>query len=186
MSDMNNHLLSIQENWIKLSKRFIIGLFIYYGIIFVISGFLSGFCLSCVSSQIENTILLSQIIFQSFLCGLLGSSFYYFRKLYKSCIQLLVDSESKDCEVASIGVKAYFIGRPIMGAVISVVAILIIYSGLFFLVDNPSIIQDKFYIFISIFSFLFGFSNGKLIVKLDKSKDRIADLIDFAKGGIDK
>ena len=183
MNEKNSHLLPLQEKWIKLSKGFINGLFIYYGLLFIFSMLFSGIRLSRFSSLSENTIPLSQIIIQSFLCGLLGSSFYYFRKLYKSCIQLLVDPESKDGEIASIGVKAYFVGRPIMGAVISVVAILIVYSGLFFLVDNPMIIQDKFYIFISIFSFLFGFSNGKLIVKLDKSKDKIAENIDFSKGG---
>lgn len=183
MSEASSHLLPLQEKWIKLSKKFIKGLFIYYGIIFAVSMFFSGQNLSHFTNLSEEIIPLSQIIVQSFLCGLLGSSFYYIRKLYKSCIQLLVDSESEDCEIASIGVKAYFIGRPIMGAVISVVAILIIYSGLFFLVDSPKIIQDKLFIFISIFSFVFGFSNGKLIIKLDKSRDKIAENIDFSKGG---
>lgn len=183
MSNTNGHLLPLQEKWISLSERFIKGLFFYYGILFVVSMLFSGVRLTHFTNQTVDSIPISQIIIQSFFCGVLGSSFYYYRKLYKSCIQLLVDPESKSGEIASIGVKAYFIGRPIIGAVISVISTLIIYSGLFFLVNKPQIIQDKFYIFISIFSFLFGFSNGKLIVKLDRSRGKIANSVDFSKGG---
>ncbi len=185
MSGQNSHSLPLQENWIKLSKRFVTGIFIYYGVLLVLSLLFSGYQLSRLTMQSEDTIFLHQILTLSFSCGLLGSTFYYFRKLYKSCIQLLVDYENKENAVGivSIGVKAYFLGRPIMGATISVVAILIVYGGLFFLVDSPQIVQDKFYIFISISSFLFGFSNGSLIVSLDKSKGKIAKNIDFSKGG---
>jgi hypothetical protein len=185
MSETNSHLLPLQEKWIMLSAQFIRGLFIYYSILFLASMIVAGFRLSyfmSLSDNSDNTISFSQIIIQSFICGILGSSIYYYRKLYKSCIQKLVTSESNST-IASLGVKAYFVGRPVIGAVISVIAILIVYGGLFFLVDDPKIALDKFYIFISILSFLFGFSNGSLIVKLEKSKDRIAESVDFSKGG---
>ena len=45
-----------------------------------------------------------------------------------------------------------------------------------FIYYEPSINDEKFYIFSAIFSFVVGFSNGKIIVRLDNSSDKIAEL----------
>ena len=68
-----------------------------------------------------------------------------------------------------------------MGAVLSFIIILGIYGGFFFLQDQPSINEEKFLIFSAIFSFIIGFSNGKIIVRLDSSSEKIAELIKFTK-----
>lgn len=66
-----------------------------------------------------------------------------------------------------------------MGATLSTLAVLGIYGGFFVLIDQPAINSEKFYLFVVIIAFLIGFSNGKVIVKLDNSTDRIAEMINM-------
>jgi len=175
------------DKWIILSKPCIVALFVYYALLVVVASAYEVYTLVDLidkANGLNNNIPIRILdIFRiSFSGAIISTGFYYFRKLYKSCLQGKVDSDIKDI-ISSIGAKAYFFFRPILGAIISVIAIFIVYIGLFFLVDNPSITRDKFFIFVFVMSFLFGFSNGRLIEKLESSKDRIAEQVNFSKGG---
>lgn len=180
----NSHKLPNQEKWITLTSSEVKHIFAYYIVIFLISliamiAFIRHFTL-VDSSEIGmiNTVLFS------FSCGLLGGTFYYIRKLYKSCIQLLFSTEAQvTTNIKSLGVKVYFYFRPIMGAVLSILVILGVYGGFFVLLEQPAINSDKFYIFVALLSFATGFSNGKLIVKLDNTTDKIAEMISGSEEG---
>lgn len=173
------HALPTQEKWIKLSKKEVKHIFIYYFAIFILSLIIVGVIIyRLINLATDNLGLL--LVF-AFVCGLLGSTFYYIRKLYKSCIQLIVDTESASDTVRALGAKVYFYFRPIMGATLAALIILGIYGGFFFLQDQPTINTEKFYIFTAVVSFVVGFSNGNIIVQLDKSKDKIAKMIKFGK-----
>lgn len=174
------HALPTQKKWIKLTRKEVKHIFIYYCIIFIISLVVFGFIIgSFVNISRDNIGIL--LIF-SFTCGLLGSTFYYIRKLYKSCIQLLVDAGNSTNSIDALGAKVYFYFRPIMGATLAVLIVLGIYGGFFFLQDQPAINTEKFYIFTALVAFIVGFSNGNIIIRLDRSKDKIADLIKIGKG----
>lgn len=175
----NQHALPNQEKWIKLSVSEIRHIFVYYIIIFLFSlaGAIWAVCYKFTSPT--TTVNLHYLVSFSLVFGLLGSTFYYIRKLYKSCIQLLVSTVDDRVSVASLGAKIYFYMRPIMGAVLSFIIILGIYGGFFFLQNQPSIDGGKFYIFSAILSFIIGFSNGKVIVRLDHSADKISHLFKF-------
>lgn len=134
----------------------------------------------CVYIELLKKNLGVLLIF-SFVCGLIGSTFYYIRKLYKSCIQLLVDTENEGNSIITLGAKIYFYFRPIMGATLAAFSVLGVYGGFFFLQDSPDINSEKFIIFSAIFSFVIGFSNGNVIVKLDKGKEKIANIFKFDK-----
>ena len=177
----NSHALPNQEKWIKLTAKEVKHIFIYYIILFFIS---IAVCARMISeafppAETENKIIELSLFSLGF--GLLGSTFYYIRKLYKSCIQLLIDVEETNSPISSMGAKVYFYLRPIMGAVLANIIILGIYRGFFFLQDKPSINDEKFYIFSAILSFIVSFSSGKIIVKLDSSSDKIADFIKISK-----
>ena len=174
----NDHLMySHQEKWIKLSKREIKHIFIYFLIMFIISLISFFILVHCLfNSQYVSFVLL--LIF-SFICGLLGSTFYYIRKLYKSCLYPMVDTERDSNTIFSLGAKIYFYFRPIMGATLSVFVILGVYGGFFFLQSKPEINTEKFYIFTALMTFIIGFSNGNIIVQLDKNKDKIPQIIKF-------
>lgn len=177
----NLHALPTQEKWIKLSNNEVKHIFMYYILIFLASLALCVFLISSLFPPEDKGIELDCLILFSFTFGLLGSIFYYIRKLYKSCIQLLIDTDGEASSIAGLGAKIYFYLRPIMGAVLSFIIILGIYGGFFFLQDQPSINEEKFLIFSAIFSFIIGFSNGKIIVRLDSSSEKIAELIKFTK-----
>lgn len=175
----NPHALPTQEKWIKLSWKEVKNIFIYYCSIFIISLLAFGVVIyRFVSIQTDNIGIL--LVF-SFICGLLGSTFYYIRKLYKSCIQLLVDAEENVNSIVALGAKMYFYFRPIMAATLAVFIILGIYGGFFFLQDQPAINAEKFYIFTALVAFAVGFSNGNIIVQLDRNKDKITDIIKLGK-----
>lgn len=178
----SRHALPNQEKWIKLSVSEVKHIFVYYIIIFLLS--LAGcICLICYQfPSLVTTVHLNSLAIFSLIFGLLGSTFYYIRKLYKSCIQLLVNAVNDKVSLVSLGTKVYFYIRPIMGATLAFIIILGIYGGFFFLQDQPSISGEKFYIFSAILSFVIGFSNGKIIVKLDHSSDKVAEILKFAKG----
>lgn len=174
----NSHLLSRQEKWIKLSITEVKHIFTYYFILFFMSFIGAGIMICFFIDIIEKQ--LGVLLIFSFFCGMIGSTFYYIRKLYKSCIQLLVDSKDNADSIMAVGAKVYFYFRPIMGATLAVFIILGIYGGFLILQNNPEINSEKFFIFSAIISFIIGFSNGSIIVKLDNSKDKIAEIINFA------
>lgn len=167
----------VMNKWIKLTKKELTILFVYYFILFLISLILSIFMFYKYGATNDDEIKMGVLLLTSGSCGLLGSTFYYIRKLYKSCIQNLIDGQYDPAGIASIGAKVYFYFRPVMGAVLATLLIIGVYSGFFVLQDHPSLIAKKFYVFAGLLSFLFGFSNGKIIVKLDNSTDKIAELL---------
>ena len=175
----NPHALSTQEKWINLSRKEIKHIVIYYCSVFIISLIVFGIIIyRFIGIQTDN---IGMLLILSFDCGLLGSTFYYIRKLYKSCIQLLVDTENNINSVVALGAKVYFYFRPIMGATLALFIILGIYGGFFFLQDQPAINTEKFYIFTALVAFIVGFSNGNIIVQLDRSKDKITEMIKLGK-----
>jgi hypothetical protein len=179
MSSSNNQIPISEEKWVKLSEKTVKHIFYYYCFMFLFCTVFLYILLTSQSILSDESIKLSHILSLSFIGGMLGSTFYYIRKLYKCCIQLLVDTQ--ETSIATIGTKMYFILRPIMGATLSAIVLIGIYGGVFFLIDQPDIYQSKFYIFTTVFSFITGFSNGNIIIKLDSSKDKIAELVDFSR-----
>lgn len=179
MSDKEKtHKLPNQETWINLTRLELKRIFVYYIVLFFIALvtmilFIRRFTLTEVDEvQIFETTLFS------FVSGLLGATFYYIRKLYKSCIQSLISTENSSIKsTEALGAKIYFYFRPIMGAVLSTLVILGFYGGFFVLLDQPAINSDKFYLFVALLAFGVGFSNGKIIVKMDNSTEKIAEML---------
>ena len=173
------HTLPTQEKWIKLSAKEIKHIFIYYFITFLMSLLSAGLIFYYGMYDLVGNI--GMILIFAFICGLLGSTFYYIRKLYKSCIQFLVDTEANISSIVALGAKVYFYFRPIMGATLAVLTILGIYGGFFFLQNQPAIDTERFFIFSALVSFFVGFSNGDIIINLDKGKSKFTDIIKIGK-----
>ena len=108
----NLHALPTQGKWIRLSNNEVKHIFIYYVIVFFVS---LAFCIFLISNRFppaDDGINLDCLILFSFTFGLQGSIFYYIRKLYKSCIQLLIDTNGETPSIAGLGIKIYFYLRP--------------------------------------------------------------------------
>ena len=63
----------------------------------------------------------------------------------------------------------------------AVFVILGIYGGFFFLQDQPVINTEKFFLFSSVVSFFVGFSNGNIVIQLERNKNKIADIVRIGK-----
>ena len=110
--------------------------------------------------------------------GLLGAIVYYIRKLYKSCIQNLIEDISDDAALfRKIGAKMYFYIRPIISAILAILVDMGIIAGFYFIINQPEINNNKFFLFIVLISFFIGFSNGKIIINMEKQSGNIADFI---------
>ncbi len=187
MSDNNNkkiasHLLPLQEKWINMSPKEIRRLFGYYIIILSIS--LLGLVFSIVYHYdlSKNGFTESQgILAFAFPGGVLGASIYYIRKLYKSCIQGIVVDNSKDtsteAQLRKIGAKMYFYLRPLISGILAIIVSIAIIAGFFVINNQPSINNEKFFLFIALISFYIGFCNGKIIIKMEQHSNEAIDSV---------
>lgn len=177
----NNHKLKNQEKWIYLERKELKHIFIYYSIVLFIS-----FSWLCISLILNYEIFKSGfskligILMFDFPSGILGATIYYIRKLYKSAIQNLVTDSSIPLEntyYRKLGAKIYFYSRPIISGILSIIINLGIISGLFFVNTGKGIDNNNFFLVSLIISFFIGYSNGKLILKLDSYSENVINNI---------
>ena len=174
----NPHLLPLQEKWINMNIDEIKHLFGYYITILILSLLWMTFSIIYHYEMSENGFSNMVGVFMfAFPGGVLGSSIYYIRKLYKSCIQkLVVDNPtdtSTETKIRKIGAKVYFYIRPLVSGVLAILASIALITGFFFINNQPSINNEKFFLFVVLISFYIGFSNGKIIFKMEQQSGDI-------------
>ncbi len=160
--DQNNRKL-------KLSKRWIIFLYLYYFIIFL-TGFLASVFAICPrllgSKQFD--------IFETALIGAIGmalngSSIFYTRKLYKSTIsgRLLVSEERADF-IERLGKGTYFFARPLFAMGFAVLIVVGLQSGFIVSLTDKTTLDEGFVYLVMFLSFFVGFLSGRFIKYLEK------------------
>lgn len=175
----NGHLLPRQEKWINFTREETKHLFIYYLILLIFSLLWIAFSVLYHYEFSEKGFSNIIGIFM-FACpgGLLGAVIYYIRKLYKSCIQNLIEVKSDDEALfRKIGAKMYFYIRPIISAILAILVDMGFIAGFYFINNQPDINNDKFFLFIILISFYVGFCNGKIIINMEKRSEDIADFV---------
>lgn len=176
----NKHSLTRQEKWINFTSTEIKHLFLYYILLLI-------FSLSWITFSVLYHYELSKDGFSNiigifmFACpgGLLGAVIYYIRKLYKSCIQNLIEVEVNDenAHIRKIGAKMYFYIRPIISGILAILVDMGFIAGFYFINNQPEINNDKFFLFIILISFYIGFCNGKIIINMEKRSEDVVNLI---------
>lgn len=181
-NENKSHLLKTQEKWIILSQNEIKHLFTYYVVLLIFSFLWVAFSIlyhyEFTEKSFSSTIGIFMFAFPS---GLLGATVYYIRKLYKSCIQNLVNgvaaSDNSDAKFRKMGAKMYFYIRPIISGILSVLINIGFIVG-FYLIDNaPEINNEKYFLFVILISFYVGFCNGKIIIKIEQQGDNVVNSI---------
>lgn len=175
----NEHLLPRQEKWINFTPEETKHLFVYYIILLTFSSLWITFSVLYHYEFSEQGFSNIIGIFM-FACpgGLLGAVIYYIRKLYKSCIQNLIEVKSDDkAFFRKLGTKMYFYIRPIISGILAILIDMGFIAGFYFINNQPEINNDKFFLFIVLISFYIGFCNGKIIINLEKRSEDIADFI---------
>lgn len=181
-SQDNLHLLPLQEQWINMNVDEIKHLFIYYVFALIISLLWMTFSViyhyELSENGFSNMVGLFMFAFPS---GVLGATIYYIRKLYKSCIQKLVldnpNDTSSEIKLRKIGAKMYFYLRPLISGILAILASIAVVAGFFIINNQPSINNEKFFLFIVLISFYIGFCNGKLIFKMEQQGNDVIDSV---------
>ena len=161
----------MKEEWFRLSKGNIYFLF-FYNLFFLLLGiFLSILILSNLSLVHDYSITLKAII-GSIGFSLIGSTIYYSRKLYKSCIKDLI-SEPNNNDNLTLGVLFYFILRPIFAVAFSLLTILLIKCSVNVVTVKETQLNEGFIYLSLVLSFFSGLSAGKYITGLENKGENI-------------
>jgi hypothetical protein len=168
-----------KKTWFKLSKQKINTLCIYFFILIFLS---VALLLSIIIEELHmlcGLSIMTKSILGAIATSAMGSSIFYFRKIYKSCINLdMVNPQSDEDRIRETGVFLYFILRPIFSICFAIILILFFQSGMSFLAEIKSI-NERFIFVAMVTSFFIGYSSGDLI---DKLEEKGRQLIDKATG----
>lgn len=160
------------KDWFKLSKNNIYGIIFYYFILFICSLttaiFLIGDFLDCISTT--QSAIIGGIAF-----GILGTTIFYSKKLYKACINLDINPPMNGSDkTRAIGVVLYFILRPIFAIVFSILIILLLKMSVKIVSLDDAKLTNEFVYLTCVLSFFSGFSAGDVLDIIEvKSKSVI-------------
>ena len=163
------------KEWFKLSKTIIIVLFVYYIVVFLI-GIIGCICaLLNETSFLKRYTTLEKSIFAAMSMALLGSSFFYIKKLYKACInQDVSPPTTAPDEIRQIGVASYFFLRPAFAIGLCLLLLVGMRASILGATKTNTELDDGFIYLMMFMSFFAGFSSG----------DFLDILQDFGKGFI--
>jgi hypothetical protein len=163
MNDGEQAYPTITKGVLKLSVRGIRFLFVFYILLCIL-----GLLLTMTALLYERMVVPLSITESSLIggigCSLLGSTVFYLRKLYKSCIrgEIILPSTSADA-IQSKGVFYYFTLRPLFAIVFSVLIHLTLKASVSFMSVKEVNLSEGF-IFLTMFlSFFAGFAAGDFL-----------------------
>lgn len=145
-----------------LSKGNITGLFIY--LTFLLLGSFSLLLLGLVN----NTFNENNVFLYSPVAGVLGSSIYYIRKVYRDLFQSVIIENSND-HLKKIATVIYYYTRPLFAAAAALIIVLAIKTGFIFISSNAELDEKNFNYLCIIVSFLAGYQIGKILIKFENA-----------------
>lgn len=168
-----------QEKWMKLSSK-AIGWLLAYDIFLFVLGLLTSIgVIIVVNLKLYHHYIILTLI-GSFGTCLVGSSIYYIRKIYKSCIQVKFSTPEKTDQdkLQRIGTIVYFVFRPIFAIGFVVLVVLAIEVGIVSMAKTVDGISEGFINVCMFISFFIGFSTGNFISRVEKKSDSmVSDLL---------
>jgi hypothetical protein len=156
-----------KKAWFRLSKKSIKFLKTYYLALFIVGLIGLGLFFFYIFQLNEFTIFQKSII-GSVLISLTGSTIFYYRKLYKACINLdfLLPTSDEDL-IRENGIKSYFLLRPLFSVIFSILFNVIVLEGIRISTEQSELKEGFIYtcVFLSFFA---GFSSGDILDKLEE------------------
>ena len=161
-----NIIYTLTQKWINI-------LYVYFSLIIISCLITTIILLSTFSNSSEDKNIIKYTLLLSLSTSGMLSGVNYFRKLYKACIKNMID---KEVDITRLkGNIAYFILRLLFSMVFSIVAIIGMLEGIFFVTGNLDYILNEKFMYLSMFiSCMIGFSTGDFMDKFKIfSKDKI-------------
>lgn len=159
---------------LRLSKTWVVALFVYYLLVFLSGNILSLVVLVPKLMLREGTPIVESAVMGSIGMSCLGSSIFYIRKLYKTCIrsELMIDA-SVDNFLARLGTVVYYLARPLFAVGFSLLLVIGLLSGMT-LVSKEGIELNQNFVYMTMFlSFYVGFLTGRFVKNLETSGNRV-------------
>ncbi|MBL7729801.1 MAG: hypothetical protein JNM88_01375 [Chitinophagaceae bacterium] len=161
--------MSEKNVWFKLSRHrinalvWIFFLLLLLGIAIVLLLFIN-----IARNNFLDLPIFEQAIYGGISMALLGSSTFYFRKLYKACINLdFITPISEEDKIRQTGVFIYFALRPLFSIIFSLIIVFSLREGVLTMVAKAEL-QDGFTYAAMIFSFFGGYASGDLVDFFEK------------------
>ncbi len=168
----------MHKEWFKLSNKKLKHLFRYYIVLFLIGIVISVLSLLFETININWTVT-GVALLGGCGCALIGSTIFYLRKLYKSCINIefsepIDDDDSKK----EIGVYYYYYLRPYFSIGFSIFIHVTLKASVAIISVKESVLSNGFIYLVMFFSFFGGFASGDLLTLIEaKSKDVVSKLV---------
>lgn len=165
--------LHIPNVWVKT-------LFIYYFFIFA-GGNLTAIAVVLPILDLQGgPTAYSFALIGSFGMACSGSSIFYIRKLYKSCITSdFIDSNEQGDSLRRLGAIIYYFARPLFAISFSLLTVVGFKVGLV-VISAESIELNYNFTYVAMFtSFFIGFSTGKFIRQLEDRSSSIIGKLEY-------
>lgn len=153
---------------LHMTKRQLIFTYVYYSVIFVIGNCLSLFSITPITFLSIPFGFLELGIIGGIGMSCLGSSIYYIRKLYKSCINGAIVLDSTEAGFLNrLGTVTYYLARPFFSVGFSILIVVGLLSG-FMAVSIKDIELKQGFVYVIMFcSFFTGFLAGRFVKILE-------------------
>ena len=146
-----------------LSKKMVIFLLVYLGILLSFGGFFVIEIIRLLSIKVTSEQILQYSFYGSISVSGMTSSIQYIKKLYKACITNRIDILDAD-EIKRIGNFSYFFFRPFFACGFSIIMVCAALSGMFIVTGSLDyILNEKFVYMCVIMASFLGYSIGKLM-----------------------
>lgn len=157
--------------WLRMRNISIVGILIYYLLLFI-----SSILLVFWQYPDRLSIDFNLLLFGSLFC-LLSCLIYYIRKMYKHLIrgEVTVIKKKDQFSVEEIGTLAYFLLRPLMAVVFGAITFFILEVFIRLTVSSGSGYSEGYILLVAIIEFLGGFSVGRFIENLEQVAKRVVD-----------
>jgi len=108
----------------------------------------------------------------------MGSSIFYIRKLYKSCIRrdMTIAPDNNDTLII-LGTFIYYLARPLFSVGFSILVVIGLATGLLAISIRGGELNIGFTYLTMFFSFFIGFQVGSFIKRLERRGERIVNKI---------
>lgn len=166
----------MKKDWLKLSRNNIYGIIFYYVVLLII-GF--GLTLTTMLNEtfciIDNTKITLLALLAGFGTALLGSTMYYLRKIYKSCINAEMESpNTEEDKIRQIGVLSYYYLRPLFAIIFSLIFHIALKESVNLVALEETSLSYSFIYLMAFLSFFAGFASGDLITYFEAKSAEIS------------
>lgn len=158
-----------------LSKKNIVKLFWYLGILLIVGTLFSIFCIThnCFGFVFDNSFV---ALLGGCSTALMGAAIFYMRKLYKSSIRSILGEPNDDTEKKNeIGLLVYYILRPVFAVCFSIVFFIALKASISTVVESKITYSEGLVFLNMTTSFFIGFAAGDMIKKLEGRSKNVID-----------